>query len=404
MRDAKTLEWNIQTGRYLFPGDGNVEVVERKGLGHPDTICDALAEEISRALCRAYLRQFGEILHHNVDKILLRGGIARPGFGVGEILEPLEFYLGGRATAEFRGVSIPVDDIAVEACDAWLRAHLPDLDLRHHVRFIPAFRPGSATLRGVFSRGRPVVLSNDTSCAVGFAPFTSLERMVLEIERTLNSAETKHHHPAIGQDIKVMGVRRGSRVHLTVACGMIGRYLAGTPDYLAARAVVLETTLAAAHRVAAFEVDASVNAADDISREEMFLTVTGTSADSGDDGEVGRGNRASGLITPYRPMSIEALAGKNPVNHVGKLYNITAGRIANRVATARDDVAWVNCMLVSQIGRAIDDPQVVDVQLGFKDGGSPESVAAFVKQIVADELRNFGPAQQDLLAGLLTVY
>ena len=52
------------------------EIVERKGLGHPDTICDALTENLSRALSRVYLERFGAILHHNVDKVLLCGGAA----------------------------------------------------------------------------------------------------------------------------------------------------------------------------------------------------------------------------------------------------------------------------------------------------------------------------------------
>ena len=62
-----------------------VEVVERKGIGHPDTICDALAETLSRNLCQEYQRRFGEILHHNVDKALLCGGRAAAAFGGGRI-------------------------------------------------------------------------------------------------------------------------------------------------------------------------------------------------------------------------------------------------------------------------------------------------------------------------------
>ena len=74
-----------------------VEVVERKGLGHPDTIFDALAEALSRALCREYLQKCGIILHHNVDKALLCGGRAAPQFGGGVVLAPIEIHLAGRA-------------------------------------------------------------------------------------------------------------------------------------------------------------------------------------------------------------------------------------------------------------------------------------------------------------------
>jgi S-adenosylmethionine synthetase len=60
----------------------------------------------------------------------------------------------------------------------------------------------------------------------------------------------------------------------------------------------------------------------------VYLTVTGTSAEAGDDGEVGRGNRVNDLITPYRPISLEAAAGKNPVTHVGQ--NLQRGGTAHR--------------------------------------------------------------------------
>src|SRR5512135_1369163 len=93
-----------------------VEIVERKGLGHPDTICDALAEEFSRALCRYYVDGFGAVLHHNVDKALLFGGATRPAFGGGEMLAPIEIYLAGRATEEFRGSHIPIGELADRSC------------------------------------------------------------------------------------------------------------------------------------------------------------------------------------------------------------------------------------------------------------------------------------------------
>jgi S-adenosylmethionine synthetase len=195
------------------PRDQPVEVVERKGAGHPDTICDAIAERICVRLSRHYLQRFGVILHHNVDRILLCGGPAHPAFGGGEVQEPLELYLSGRATCQYRGESIPVGDIAVEACRTWLQQHLPELDTERHVKIVPRFRAGSGDLTGLFQRARRLSPPcNDTSCGAGFAPFTPLECAVLAIERTLNSPAAKQRCPAIGQDIKVMGVRRCRKV------------------------------------------------------------------------------------------------------------------------------------------------------------------------------------------------
>src|SRR3970040_1015681 len=127
-----------------------VEIVERKGLGHPDTLCDALAEELSRGLSRFYLERFGTVLHHNVDKVLLWGGVARPAFAGGEIVAPIELFLAGRVTLDYQGVHVPIDHIAHEVCERWLADHLHELDPSRHVRIHTLTRPGSAELVELF--------------------------------------------------------------------------------------------------------------------------------------------------------------------------------------------------------------------------------------------------------------
>ena len=69
--------------------DQRVELVERKGVGHPDSICDAIMEEISVALCAEYLARFGRMVHHNVGKGLLVAGRTSPKIGGGVVDEPL---------------------------------------------------------------------------------------------------------------------------------------------------------------------------------------------------------------------------------------------------------------------------------------------------------------------------
>lgn len=348
-----------------LPAELPFEIVERKGLGHPDTLCDALAENLSIALSRHYLERFGAILHHNVDKALLVGGAAQPAFGDGRLTEPIEITLAGRATREFRGERIPVDAIAIEASRAWLRENLRHLDPERDVRIVPRIRPTSPDLAALFERQREagVPLANDTSIGTGFAPFDELERAVLAVERRLNSAEAKRAHPAIGEDIKVMGVRSGARVRLTVACALVGRHLADLKAYFAAKAQVRDIALAAAREAGASQIEVQVNTADGDTAESVYLTVTGLSAEAGDDGQVGRGNRASGLITPFRPMTLEAAAGKNPVTHVGKLYNLIAQRIARTLVAEIAGVQAAQCYLVSQIGRSIAEPQIAEVKL-----------------------------------------
>lgn len=397
----------IRTFESTSPALQEVEVVERKGLGHPDTICDAVAEHFCVCLCRYYLEHFGLILHHNVDKVLLCGGAARAAFGGGEMVEPIELYVAGRATQEYLGERIPVHEIAVEACREWLGKHLRELDVERHVRIIPRLRPGSADLTRVFARGGAVPLANDTSVGAGFAPLTVLERVVLEVERHLNSPETKHTHPEIGTDIKVMGVRLGSRIHLTIGCAFVGRFVSDAHDYDWKKDAARKLALEAARRVTSLEIEVTMNAADraDHSDEgDVFLTVTGTSAEAGDDGEVGRGNRTCGLITPYRSITLEAVAGKNPVNHVGKLYNLVASRIAAAITAEVPGVPDAACVLVSQIGRPVADPQVVDVRMAFKGSMSAEAVQGSVGEVVRSELGRLDELRNALIEELVPVY
>src|SRR5574337_724379 len=86
------------------------------------------------------------------------------------------------------------------------------------------------------------------------------------------------------------------------------------------------------------------------------------SAEQGNDGLTGRGNRVGGLISPLREMSLEAAAGKNPVSHVGKLYNVAA-REAARALAARPGVTDAVIVLVSRIGRLLHEPQTILVRV-----------------------------------------
>ena len=386
------------------PGSQPVEVVERKGLGHPDTLCDAVAERICVRLCRHYLDRFGMILHHNVDKVLLCGGASRAAFGGGEILEPMEFYLAGRATRQWRNETIPVDEIAVDACKEILHERLHEVDVDRHVRVTSRIRPGSADLTGLFVRGGAVPLANDTSCGAGFAPFTDLERVVLEVERRLNDPDTKREHPAVGSDIKVMGVRRDDRITLTLGCAFIGRHLSNVDEYFAEKQAALNLAVEAANNATKCRVEAAMNAADDIATGDVFLTVIGTSAEAGDDGEVGRGNRTSGLITPYRSMTMEAAAGKNPVSHVGKLYNVLADRIASGLVRDVHGIRGASCLLVSQIGRPVDEPQVVDIELALGKSVLAKDIRTPAEQVVSEQLGRLHELREELLREDVTLY
>ncbi len=368
-----------------------VELVERKGLGHPDYIADSAAEVSSRALCEYYIREYGMILHHNLDKVLLVGGQAYPVFGGGEVLHPIFILVSGRATTEVirngKVEPIPVGALIVKAVRDWIRKSFRFLDPETHVIVDYRIGKGSVDLVKVFEAKAKTPLANDTSIGVGFAPLSTLEQLVYRTERMLNSRDFKSRLPAVGEDVKVMGLRKNRRIDLTIAVAMISSLLRDVSEYVSVKEEVRERVLDLASKIAPeYDVYVHVNTADMVEKGIVYLTVTGTSAEHGDDGATGRGNRANGLITPMRPMSLEATAGKNPVNHVGKIYNVLACIIANRVYNEVKGVKEVYVKLLSQIGKPIDEPLIANVKIVHEENSLPQHIVSEIEGIVDEEL------------------
>lgn len=382
----------------------DAEIVERKGTGHPDTICDYLAENLSRELCLWYLREYGAVMHHNVDKALLVGGVARAEFGGGEVIEPIEIYLVGRAILEKDGKRLDAHDLAVESAKRWLRENIKNLDVEKHVVIHTKIKPGSKDLVELFERFQKkgeVPLANDTSFGVGYAPLDSLERAVFEAERFLNSEEMKKEHPEIGEDIKVMGVRIRDKFRLTIALAFVGKYIKDIQDYFQKKEEIHKKVKERVEAIVSKEVDIFINTADSRENNSVYITVTGTSAEQGDDGQVGRGNRVNGLITPYRPMSLEAAAGKNPISHIGKIYNRVANLIAQRVVEEVEEVEEAYCYIVSQIGKPINEPQVLDVSVRSKK--DLKSLESLLRKIAQEELDKMPEVWKGFMEGLYPV-
>lgn len=347
----------IHNSEVFYP----MEMVERKGIGHPDTICDCIAEAVSVALSKYYLQKFGSIFHYNVDKALLVGGSSQPAFNGGRILKPIELYIAGRVTTRIKDQVIPIEEIAISTAKDWLGKNLRFIDVAKHIKIIPKIRTGSNDLVELFQRfgeGR-IPLANDTSFGVAFFPFSFLEEKVLQIEKLLNSKTTKNLFPFIGEDIKVMGVKVSGQLQFTIAIAMVDQFIFHIGDYMTKINQVksyLRSTLSLSEAI----ID--INVADNYANESVYLTVTGTSAESGDDGQVGRGNRINGLITPYRPMSLEATAGKNPISHVGKIYNLFAFELSKAIFEMRY-AEEASVFIVSQIGKPITKPQLLDIRV-----------------------------------------
>lgn len=359
--------------------ESSVEFVEHKGLGHPDSLTDGFCEAASRELSKLYLRECGEVLHHNLDKGLLIAGRSAPRFNGGDILHPMRFMVCGRATTINAGSMVePIRD----ATRAWLETRLSmNVDPGQIQVEVGQAAPA---LQMVLSAQR-MARANDTSFGIGCAPYTSLERLVLDVARELASDTFRKTFPAAGLDFKIMGMRRGLATSLTIALAMIDRHVHSVLHYFETKAAIVDWLSGRLPSGVALRI----NALDDLeasSEAGLYLTVTGLSAEMSDDGQVGRGNRVNGLITPGRPMSLEAAAGKNPVAHVGKIYNVLALLIARDLHARLDGAADVRVMLLSAIGAPLDQPQVASVEL-LGDHLASNAVA-MARELVDDRLRN----------------
>lgn len=370
----------------------NTEIVERKGIGHPDYIADASAESVSLALCRYYLKEFGAILHHNVDKGLVVGGRANPIFGGGYVEEPIYIIIAGRATSQViknkEIIRIPVGCITVNAVKQFIKENFRYLNPEKHVIVDYKIRPGSTDLVKVFELGKKIPLANDTSFGVSFAPLSQTEKLVLETEKYLNSKKVKKELPEVGEDIKVMGLRRNKEIKLTIAAAMISHLIPDMNHYISVKEEVKRRIEDLATKITDYPVEVEVNAADKIEKGLVYITVTGTSAESGDDGNTGRGNRVNGLITPCRPMSMEATAGKNPVSHVGKIYNVVAKIIADKIYDEVKGIKEVYVKILGRIGWPINDPMYIDIQTILEPEYKISTIKGDIEGIVNEELDN----------------
>ncbi|OPY15970.1 methionine adenosyltransferase [Syntrophus aciditrophicus] len=383
-----------------------VEIVERKGIGHPDYMCDSIMEAISVALSQEYIREFGTVLHHNIDKGLLTAGRVEKNFGGGQVLEPMELIIGDRATLHVAGRKIPVVEIAVDTAKQWIRSHMRFIDPDRHLKCRVVLSPGSEELTDIFTRPGKVRAANDTSAAVGYYPLSPAEKVVLNLERQLNSSEFKKIHPETGEDIKIMGLRNGKTLELTVAMPLIASFVSSEKDYFERKMIIQKEMEQMLGGLPEFKgINVHYNNLDERGRGlgGVYLSLLGTSAEDADSGQVGRGNRVNGLISVNRPLGTEAAAGKNPVSHVGKIYNILAHKIAREIYENIEGIKEVYVLLLSRIGTPVDSPQMATAQVLLERGRGIDEVAKRTEEIFEKEFSEINGFCEELSAGKYSV-
>jgi S-adenosylmethionine synthetase len=381
-----------------------IELVERKGIGHPDSLMDGIAESVSRALSRAYLEECGAVLHHNTDQGEVVGGETIPAFGGGKVIKPIYILLVGRATKQFNGMHFPTDSIAIKAARDYIRETLTNADLDRDVIVDCRLGEGSTDLREVFRPCQDTKpRANDTSFGVGHAPFSEAETIVRSLSDHIDGPLRKRY-PVLGQDVKIMALRDGDIIKLTLACAMVGRFCPGIHEYLEIKETLQKELERVARGYTNRQVVVEVNTADNPDTGSVFLTVIGTSAEMGDDGSVGRGNRCNGLITPTRPMSMEATSGKNPINHIGKIYNLLSTQVARECVEKVDGIEEIYIRMLSQIGNPIDQPLVASAQIIPKDGMSFRTISREVESILDASLENVTCITEKVINGELKTF
>lgn len=337
-----------------------MKMVERKGIGHPDTNWDYIAEAVSVALSNYYLQEFGSIFHYNDDKALLVGGNSKPSFKGGSSSSDRTLYCR-------KGHHTLPEPNYTSGRNCILRSkRLAEkkycfLDVEKHIQIIPKIRSGSHDLVELFQRfgEDQVPLANDTSFKATYFLYTLLEEKVLLIEKLLNSKSTKNIFPFIGEDVKIMGFKVSDQLQFKIAISLVDQLIAHIEHY---KTKITQAKTHIRSAIGLSEAIIYINTTDNYAKESLSLTVTGTSAESRDDGQAGRGNQINGLMTPYRLMSLEATAQKNPISHIGKIYNLFAFELSKAVYEM-GYAEEVTVFIVSQISKPITKPQVLDIRV-----------------------------------------
>ncbi|HSB84344.1 MAG TPA: methionine adenosyltransferase [Nitrosarchaeum sp.] len=383
---------NIPTFKKRF------EIVERKGIGHPDTICDLVMNQISVDLSKLYLKETGAIQHHNMDKALLVAGQSENNFGGGKIIKPIKMILGDRATFDIGGKNLPIGDFAISSAKKWFEKNLRfvhDTNVEYQVEIGTT----SKELQSIFKNPHSFV-ANDTSVLVGYAPFTETESIVLNTEQHINSKQFKKRFPESGEDVKVMGFRDTNHVDLTIATAFVDQFISSENQYFQRKEEMLQEIDDYLKKTHDLKITTDMNCLDSKNKglSGLYMTVLGTSADGADSGQVGRGNMASRVISPCRPAGSEATAGKNPVSHIGKIYNALSFKIAHEIHSKVSGLDEVCVWMYNVIGRHVNDPMAIIVQ--------PTSVGSLqnveknqINDIVEKNLQNIQEFCNELISG-----
>lgn len=352
------------TKDYFDPAALPVEVVERKGVGHPDSLADALANEVSIAFSKVCLERYGLIPHHNVDKLYIGGGYYKNDYGQCDRLAPVLVRVNGRMTSTFGGVQIGIEEIQRNSVWRYLSQVMPrltpddvriDTNATQHTKVPHWFSPRDRTDVPDADNAR----ANDTSFCVGHWPPTLAESLAYRLERYFWEPKDGIAVPRfteIGQDIKVMVLRRENELEAILCVPTISIHTSSRDRYLEL----------IKHHQEQLEALVGGLATDDqkiIVRvnpyQSQYMLGIGSCIECGEEGMVGRGNSLNGVISSHRVHTLESWAGKNPVYHTGRVMGYLVAKLAKSVATQLHTKCTVS--VLTRCGDSLFPPAMLHV-------------------------------------------
>lgn len=318
------------------------DVVERKGIGHPDTLADLIAEEFSNRYSKYCLKEFGEILNHWSDKVVLSGGVSQINFGESTIAKPITAYLFGKAVENVGKHKIPIHDLFKKSCEHIFFNIFHDKSILNYLNYVVDTNSGIGKehVRSFYLpksnldiKNIETYKSNDTIICTGYAPYTVTETLAIDLENYINSNKFKKKFNFTGYDVKVMIVYINRVFDITLCIPFIAKLTESFDFYSISKKYILknitEYILTLKYLGNSPKFVLNINTKD--FKRNAYLVSFGSALDKGDFGAVGRGNKYSGVISLNRKTNIEAVAGKNPQNHSGKIYTIIAHSISWKI-------------------------------------------------------------------------
>lgn len=383
---------NLYPKTLININDQEVELVERKGLGHPDTLSDILADTFSRKYSQFSLLKYGSILNHAVDKVTLLGAKAEVNFGRAKIIKPITACLFGKASLKVDNKIIDIENMFREAVREVFINIFHTEDIFKDIQYLINVHDGIGFdhPKGFYSplTNRDVkkvnieLRSNDTVICSAYAPYSKTEILTIKIENYLNSEEFKKDYPETGFDIKVLITRIEKTIDVTICIPFISSKTPSMIRYREKLKDIEEHLLKKIREWSEYEdIILNINTKDE-GGKYAYLTVYGSALDKGDQGMVGRGNRFNGVISVNREMNIEAAAGKNPIHHSGKIYNFVSHLISKELF---NKYGIYNSVFISaKNGDLLNKPSYVIIKTAESIGVSQNEI----KEVVTEYLNN----------------